>query len=320
MSNKNKNLEPSPFHKKGKSEGDHKKNAWGRFWGNTDKWDSDEWGIKQGQRDVKKAFGEFGEIDTTANLFAGAKNLMNVGDNYGGVKNTFAGMSNTMEDLTVNQQQFQLQKEMSQQGAANAMDTFRGAAGGSGAAGLAQAMANQQAQSAQQISASVGQQESANQMASAQAAANVQQQIAQGGMQAQLAKAQGQQQADIAMGQGAMEAQKFQLQGAADARDLTLQQKQAQLSFLAGQQQAYESNKDADTAGKSDRRLKKNITKIGESNRGFNIYSFEYKDSLDGEGLFQGVMSDEIPQEAVTSVDGYDRVNYSMLDVEFKQI
>ena len=50
------------------------------------------------------------------------------------------------------------------------------------------------------------------------------------------------------------------------------------------------------------------------------IYSFEYKDSLDGKGLFQGVMSDEVPQEAVTSVDGYDRVNYSMLDVEFKQI
>ena len=210
-----------------------------------------------------------------------------------------------MEDLTVNQQQFQLQKEMSQQGAANAMDTFRGAAGGSGVAGLAQAMANQQAQSAQQISASVGQQESANQMASAQQAASLQQQ---------------QRQSDIAVGQGAMEAQKIQLQGAADSRDLTLQQKQGQLSFLAGQQQAYESNKDADTAGKSDRRLKKNITKIGESNRGFNVYSFEYKDSLDGEGLFQGVMSDEIPQEAVTSVDGYDRVNYSMLDVEFKQI
>ena len=314
---KNKNTEPSPFHKgaekrgssplkktsplkgwfrtKGKGEGEQKSKGWFGDW-KDDAWDEDEWGIIQGQKDVKKAFGEFGDIDTSANLFAGAKNLINIRDNY----------SNTMEDLTVNQQQFQLQKEMSQQGAANAMDTFRGAAGGSGVAGLAQAMANQQAQSAQQISASVGQQESANQMASAQQAASIQQQ---------------QRQSDIAVGQGAMEAQKYQLQGAADARDLTLQQKQGQLSFLAGQQQAYESNKDADTAGKgSDRRLKKNITKIGQSNRGFNIYSFEYKDSLYGEGLFQGVMSDEIPQEAVTSVDGYDRVNYSMLDVEFKQI
>ena len=281
----NKNTGPSPFHKKSKGEGNKKRNLAGRFFsGDYSRYGDDEWGIKAGRSKVEKAFGEFGAVDTSANLFAGARNQMN--------------LTNTMEDLTVNQQQFQLQKEMSQQGAANAMNTFRGAAGGSGAAGLAQAMANQQSQTAQQISASVGQQEAANQMAAAQQESRNQ----------------------IAMGQGEMEAQKFRLQGAADARDLTLQQRQGQLSFLAGQQQAYESNKDADTAGKSDRRLKKNITKIGESNRGFNIYSFEYKDSLDGEGLFQGVMSDEMPQEAVTSVDGYDRVNYSMLDVEFKQI
>lgn len=285
MSDKNKGAGPSPFHKKGDKEGDRNRNMMGRlFYNDYSKVGKDEWGIEAGKAKVEKAFGEFGAIDTSANLFAGARNQMN--------------LTNTMEDLTVNQQQFQLQKEMSQQGAANAMNTFRSAAGGSGAAGLAQAMANQQSQTAQQISASVGQQEAANQMAAAQQESRNQ----------------------IAMGQGEMEAQKFRLQGAADARDLTLQQKQGQLSFLAGQQQAYESNKDADTAGKSDRRLKKNITKIGESNRGFNIYSFEYKDSLDGKGLFQGVMSDEVPQEAVTSVDGYDRVNYSMLDVEFKQI
>ena len=96
--------------------------------------------------------------------------------------------------------------------------------------------------------------------------------------------------------------------------------KQGELSFLAGSLGAEQANREADTASKSDRRLKKNITKIGESNRGFNIYSFEYKNLTDGKGLFQGVMSDEIPQEAVTRLDGYDRVNYSMLDVEFKQI
>jgi len=106
----------------------------------------------------------------------------------------------------------------------------------------------------------------------------------------------------------------------ADARDLSLQQKQGELSFLSGQLGAAQANRDVDTAGKSDRRLKKNITKIGESASGLNIYSFEYKNSTDGEGLFQGVMSDEIPQEAVTSSNGYDMVNYNMLDVEFKQI
>jgi len=45
-----------------------------------------------------------------------------------------------------------------------------------------------------------------------------------------------------------------------------------------------------------------------------------HKDSKYGEGLFQGVMSDEIPQEAVNNINGYDTVDYSMLDVEFKQI
>jgi hypothetical protein len=70
----------------------------------------------------------------------------------------------------------------------------------------------------------------------------------------------------------------------------------------------------------SDRKLKKNINKIGKSPSGLNIYSFEFKNSKYGEGLFQGVMSDEIPQEAVINKDGYDHVDYSMLDVEFKQI
>ena len=73
-------------------------------------------------------------------------------------------------------------------------------------------------------------------------------------------------------------------------------------------------------AGGSDRRLKKNINLIGESPSGLNIYSFEYKDTKYGKGLFQGVMSDEIPQEAVGTRGGYDTVDYSMLDVEFKQI
>ena len=304
----NKNTGPSPFHKKGKNEGDNKRRWWGDafrgdFGAGRDKWgEDDEWGIAAGQAKVDKAFGEFGAIDTETNLFAGAKNLMNIGDN-------FSGMENTMEDLTVNKQAAEFQTQQGAQQRAGLLQGLKSSAGGSGVAGLAQAMANQGQLQNQQTSASIGQQESANQMAKAKGAADI-----------QSMQRQGQQQTDLAMGQADMEAQKYQLQGAADARDLTLQQKQGELSFLAGQLGANQSNKDADTAGKSDRRLKKNITKIGESNRGFNIYSFEYKDSLDGEGLFQGVMSDEIPREAVTSVDGYDRVNYGMLDVEFKQI
>ena len=70
----------------------------------------------------------------------------------------------------------------------------------------------------------------------------------------------------------------------------------------------------------SDRRLKKNIKKIRKSASGLNIYSFEYIDESYGKGTYEGVMSDEIPAEAVINVNGYDRVDYSKIDVEFKQI
>ena len=80
----------------------------------------------------------------------------------------------------------------------------------------------------------------------------------------------------------------------------------------------YDPN--VDYSNVSDRRLKKNISKISKSPSGLNIYSFEFKDSKYGEGVFQGVMSDEVPQEAVSNINGYDRVNYDILDVEFKQI
>ncbi len=74
----------------------------------------------------------------------------------------------------------------------------------------------------------------------------------------------------------------------------------------------------------SDRRLKKNIKLIGQSPSGINIYEFQYKVKYAnnyGTGKFQGVMSDEVPWRAV-SVDkgGYDMVDYSMIDVEFKQL
>jgi len=68
----------------------------------------------------------------------------------------------------------------------------------------------------------------------------------------------------------------------------------------------------------SDRRLKKNIKQIGRSPSGLKIYSFEYKNK---KGLYQGVMSDEIPSDAViVGNNGFDMVDYSKIDVEFKLI
>ena len=79
-------------------------------------------------------------------------------------------------------------------------------------------------------------------------------------------------------------------------------------------------NVDGEIVPSTDRKLKKNISKIGVSPSGLNIYSFEYKNPIFGGGLFQGVMSDEVPEEAVIPMDGYNAVNYNMLDVEFKNI
>jgi hypothetical protein len=75
------------------------------------------------------------------------------------------------------------------------------------------------------------------------------------------------------------------------------------------------------TTPTSDRRLKNSIKMIGVSESGLKIYSFKYNDTAHGEGTYQGVMSDEIPLEAVIKhSDGFDRVDYSLLDVDFKQI
>lgn len=83
----------------------------------------------------------------------------------------------------------------------------------------------------------------------------------------------------------------------------------------------YNINVDTSIPSLSDRRLKKNIRQYGQSLSGINIYLFEYKDKKYGEGVYQGVMSDEVPQYAVVKhSDGFDRVDYSKLDVEFKQI
>ena len=350
MANKNTKTKPSPFHK-GKEK------------------DPSEYGIPDIETDMDTAMDEFRTLKEGAgeNLWAGARNLMNIGDNFGGVRtrfdnqyanvtnqyanlqNRFEGMENTFEDLTVNQQQAQFERQMAAQQQADTLSGLRGAAGASGVAGLAQAMSGAQSRQRLQASATLGQQESQLNMAAAQQGARIQEASRRGAAevdlaraggaeraemarargaaaadqlssQAELARAGGIQAAQIARGQGAMEAQKIRLQGAADARELALQASQAELSYYAGLKEAAEANKDADQAGKSDRRLKKNITKIGQSPSGLNIYSFEYKNPTDGEGLFQGVMSDEVPQEAVINNGEYDIVNYGLLDVEFKQI
>ena len=94
--------------------------------------------------------------------------------------NPYLNMENVMEDLTVNQQQAEFQRQTFQQGQANIMSGLRGAAGGSGIAALAQSLAKQGQIAAQQSSASIGQQEAANIRAERSMAGQIQAQERQG--------------------------------------------------------------------------------------------------------------------------------------------
>ena len=71
---------------------------------------------------------------------------------------------------------------------------------------------------------------------------------------------------------------------------------------------------------KSDKRLKENIKKIGKSISGLNIYKFNY---IGKAKQYIGAMADEVikvvPQAVLRGNDGYYRVNYNLIDVNFKE-
>ena len=98
-----------------------------------------------------------------------------------------------MEDLTVNQQQAEMENQQGAQQRANIMANMRQAAGASGIAALAQQMAQSGQLQAQQTSANIGQQEAANQRAMAAEAGRLQTMEAQGAMDVAQMTAQGEQ-------------------------------------------------------------------------------------------------------------------------------
>ena len=99
---------------------------------------------------------------------------------YEGVREELSRFENVMEDLTVNRQQAEFQRNMFLQQQANVMQGLQGAAGASGIAGLAQAMTMQGMTRAQKMSASIGQQEAQNRLLAAQQEAKLQQLEAKG--------------------------------------------------------------------------------------------------------------------------------------------
>ena len=99
---------------------------------------------------------------------------MNMTNPFEGMQNQFAGMENTMEDLTVNQKEAEFASQQFAQSQSNIMSGLRGAAGGSGIAALAQQLAQQGQIAAQKQSADIGRQEAQNQMAERREASRIQ--------------------------------------------------------------------------------------------------------------------------------------------------
>ena len=204
---------------------------------------------------------------------------MDISNPFANMQNQFAGLENTMEDLTVNQQEAQMMNQQGQQQRANIMDQMSGAAGGSGIAALAQQMAQSGQLASQQASAKIGAQE-------------VRQQ-----------REMDRQSSLLGMDQAAY----------AGAQERAAGYEEAKMGAL--------SSGISSLAGLSDRRAKENIELIGSSPSGIGIYVFEYKDKRFGEGKFQGAMSDEVPRDVVVKHEsGYDMIDYSKIDVEFKSI
>ena len=111
---------------------------------------------------------------------------------YADIENKYKGMENAFEDIKVNTQQAEFEKQMFQQSQANTLDTLRSAAGGSGIAGLAQAMSNQAMNQAQKTAASIGRQEAKNKVLAAQQASKIEQDERRGADTAQQLIAKGQ--------------------------------------------------------------------------------------------------------------------------------
>ena len=242
-------------------------------------------------------------------------------------ENPFSDMENVFEDVTVSQEAARFQMEQAAQQRANIMQGFRGAAGASGVAGLAQALAAQGTLQTRQVAADIARQEAAQQQLRAQGAAQVQMAERQGQMMLQQAQfgrratVLGMEYGELA---GARQAEQMAYGNQMAAMGLASQMQSARMGMfgqiVGGVAQGVGTYAGL-AAGASERKLKRNITLVGKSPSGLNIYNFEYINPKHGEGVYQGVMSDEVPKEAVLNhPDGYEMVDYNLIDVNFKKI
>jgi len=286
----------------------------------------------QGARnDANRARAEIAAIKAArvdiVNPYANQVNLSGLAENLSGM------MNNPFSSLGVATQAAEIKMEQADIALANTLDTIKSTgAGAGGATALAQAALA----SKKGVAADIEAQEAKNEQLRAQGEASLQamkvseEQRLQG-----IAISEGQR---LQAGEAAGKTFQMQMEEARSNADLGYEAgnlanaMQAQSNAAAAEAGAWgsaisgvagiaSSAMSMPTTPPSDRRLKKNIKLISKSNSGLNIYAFEYIDKIFGEGVFQGVMSDEIPTTAVIKgKDGYDRVDYSKLDVEFKNI
>ena len=286
---------------------------------------------KRAEREKRRLTGELDVLE---------KNRQAIINPYEGVTDLSAMVSdlssiasNPFDSLSVSTAGAEMQAEQTDLALANTLDTLRSTGA---SAGGATALARMALESKKGISASIEMQEANNNQLRAQGEQNLQAtklseaKRVQGALMGEAGRIQ---QADVS-------GKEFVYSEKERRQTEQLNRKQAQITGQA--QAAAQARSDQSAAissginavgniassaamagGKdpSDRRLKNSIKMIGVSESGLKIYSFKYNDTAHGEGTYQGVMSDEIPLEAVVRhSDGFDRVDYSLLDVDFKQI
>ena len=270
-----------------------------------------------------------GELDTLE------RNRQSIINPYEGVTDLSAMVSdlssiasNPFDSLSVSTAGAEMQAEQTDLALANTLDTLRSTGA---SAGGATALARMALESKKGISASIEMQEANNNQLRAQGEQNLQAtklseaKRVQGALMGEAGR----------MQQTEVSGKEFVYSETERRETEQLNRKQAQITGQA--QAAAQARSDQSAAissgltaagditgaliNKSDRRLKNSIKIIGVSESGLKIYSFKYNNTVHGKGTYQGVMSDEIPQEAVIKhSDGFDRVDYSLLDDDFKQI
>ena len=217
---------------------------------------------------------------------------------------------NVYEDMQVDTTSADYATKQFQQQQASIMNVLKGSAGSSGVAGFAQTLSNQAAQQAETTRMALGEQERTGRTLALQEKSRLQNLMTKYNLANQQGAAQFEQDKLATM----LGVQGNQIAGIRQAIANKQSSNAAMMGSLMTAVATY-------AAFASDRRLKKNIKKTGTSPSGLGIYEFEFKDKTYGEGRYQGTMADEVFGEAKsTNTDGFEEVDYSKIDVDFKKV